>query len=139
MAAVVHVDGGASKGPVAAFPAPGTREFKAGLFNCCANGCCSCCMSTCYYTYCMPCFMGDIFAKAGEPYLVGCCMIGSLMHLRSNVRRYYGIAETGCPNIGCGSDCLTATLCGTCVACQLKQHLDAMEAEGTPMKNGVPK
>jgi Cys-rich protein (TIGR01571 family) len=85
-------------------------------------------------------YYGALFSKAGEPWLYGCCFLGSgLGMLRTSVRRHYGIAPEGCPDVGCGSDCLTTSCCGTCAACQLDLTLDEMIKEGNSMANGVPK
>ena len=59
--------------------------------------------------------------------------------LRTTVRRHYGIAPEGCPDIGCGSDCMTTTCCTLCAALQLDITLDEMAKEGVAMSNGIPK
>lgn len=91
-------------------------------------------------SFCPCLFYGALFEKAGDKWCYGCCFMGTgLAMVRTSVRRHYGIAESGCPDIGCGSDCLTVACCGTCAACQLDLHLDAMRQEGAEMRNGVPK
>jgi len=130
----------APKRPLAAYPMPGAATFKGSLLNCCASGVCTCLGKTCYMSVCPCLFYGALFSKAGEPWLYGCCFFGAgLGMLRTTVRRHYGIATDGCPDIGCGSDCLTASCCGTCAACQLDLTLDEMIKEGHGMANGIPK
>ena len=125
---------------IAAYPAPGSSAFTGGLYNCCAAGCCACISKTCYMSMCPCLFYGGLFSKAGEAWLLGCCSMGTgLGMVRTAVRRHYGIAPDGCPDVGCGSDCMTVACCGTCAAMQMDIHLDRMAAEGAAMSTGVPK
>ena len=84
---------------------------------------------------------GGLASKAGDSFLAGCCApFMGLGMLRTSVRRHFGIAPEGCPDLGCGSDCMTACCCTCCAALQLDLTLDDMAARGASMANsGLPK
>jgi hypothetical protein len=94
-----------------------------------------------YMTYCPCLFYGGLASKAGDTFLAGCCApFMGLGMLRTSVRRHFGIAPEGCPDLGCGSDCMTTCCCTCCAALQLDITLDDMAARGASMANsGLPK
>lgn len=129
------------KRPIAVYPPAGTTTFAVGLMSCCDGGPHVFAVRCGFLALCPCLFLGGLFSKAGESFLHGCCTMGAgLALLRTTVRRHYGIAQDGCPDLGCGSDFTTVCCCCPCAAIQLDRHLDQMAREGTSaMTNGVSK